>query len=155
MPRRISVGCASGRGGSASSFRSPASVSGPSSSRRTPPQVVLKSSRRRWRGGGGAAAGGAQVEPETLAWWEAYGTLRWAVICVQQAAMHLSGAVRSIELAVIGRRVCEVELDLLDLLAPADPLTPDPAGPREDAEDADPGPHGRPTAHELLDATRE
>ena len=33
-----------------------------------------------------------------------------------QAATHLSGAVRSVELAAIGRRVCEVEHDLLTLL---------------------------------------
>jgi hypothetical protein len=33
-----------------------------------------------------------------------------------QAATHLSGVVRSVELAAIGRRVCEVESDLLRLL---------------------------------------
>jgi hypothetical protein len=33
-----------------------------------------------------------------------------------QAAAHLSGAARSVELAAIGRRVCEVEHDLLLLL---------------------------------------
>src|SRR4051812_22468368 len=96
-----------------------------------------------------AAAGGAEVDAETLAWWEAYGTLRWAVICVQQAATHLSGAVRSVELAVIGRRVCEVELDLLDLLVGTAPISPDPV------PDADTGPHDRPTSSELLDASRE
>jgi aminoglycoside phosphotransferase (APT) family kinase protein len=73
-----------------------------------------------------AAAGGAHVDAETLDWWEAYGTLRWAVICAQQAATHLSGAVRSVELAVIGRRVCEVELDLLDLLVGPRPIDRDP-----------------------------
>ena len=54
-----------------------------------------------------AAAGGATVEPDTLRWWEAYGTLRWGVICMMQAAGHLSGIVRSHELATIGRRVCQ------------------------------------------------
>jgi hypothetical protein len=33
-----------------------------------------------------------------------------------QAVTHTSGAVRSVELAAIGRRVCENELDLLELL---------------------------------------
>jgi aminoglycoside phosphotransferase (APT) family kinase protein len=96
-----------------------------------------------------AAAGGRHVDPRTLAWWEAYGTLRWGAICVQQAATHLRGAVRSVELATIGRRVCEVELDLLDALFGAEAIEPDPVA------DADAGPHDRPTAAELLDAVRE
>jgi len=96
-----------------------------------------------------AAAGGAEVEPESLWWWEAYGTLRWGVICVQQAATHLTGAVRSVELAAIGRRVCEVELDLLDmLLGPGDVVAE--AAPAQQS-----GPHDRPTAVELLDAAKE
>jgi hypothetical protein len=43
-------------------------------------------------------------------------TVRWAVICVLQAATHLSGRRRSIELAVVGRRACEAEFDLMLLL---------------------------------------
>ncbi|HMC68148.1 MAG TPA: phosphotransferase family protein, partial [Mycobacteriales bacterium] len=50
-----------------------------------------------------AAAGGTAVDEATLRWWEAFGTLRWGVICMQQANAHLSGAVRSVELAAIGR----------------------------------------------------
>lgn len=96
-----------------------------------------------------AEASGRQVDADALRWWEAAGTLRWGVICVQQAAAHLSGAVRSVELAAIGRRVCEVELDLLDLIAPgpvdAKPVAPDPLR----------GPHDRPTAGELVEAVRE
>jgi aminoglycoside phosphotransferase (APT) family kinase protein len=100
-----------------------------------------------------ATAGGASTDLETLAWWEAYGTLRWGVICVQQAATHLSGAVRSVELAAIGRRVCEVELDLLDLVAPDVDGTPE----RESAPEIPPThqPHDRPTAGELLEAVQE
>jgi aminoglycoside phosphotransferase (APT) family kinase protein len=56
------------------------------------------------------------VDREALAWWEAMGTLKWGVMCMLQAATHLSGTVRSVELAAIGRRVCEVEHDLLLLL---------------------------------------
>ena len=98
------------------------------------------------------AAGGPKVDAESLAWWEAYGTLRWAVICAQQAATHLSGAVRSVELAVIGRRICEVELDLLDLL-----LGPDTNRGLTALERRQPAidVHDRPTARELLEATRE
>ena len=45
-----------------------------------------------------------------------FATLRWGVICIVQAATHLGGAARSVELATIGRRVCETEWDLLELL---------------------------------------
>ena len=100
-----------------------------------------------------AAAGGPKVDAETLAWWEAYGTLRWAVICAQQAATHLSGAVRSVELAVIGRRICEVELDLLDLLMGTRPIDDLPTTAERGTSTS--GPHDRPTASELLTATRE
>jgi aminoglycoside phosphotransferase (APT) family kinase protein len=107
-----------------------------------------------------AAAGGAHVDAETLDWWEAYGTLRWAVICAQQAATHLSGAVRSVELAVIGRRVCEVELDLLDLLVGPRPIDRDPRRMgtplRVPIRRGSPwGPHDRPSAVELLEAVGE
>lgn len=61
-------------------------------------------------------AGGMQVEPDHLRFWEVFGTLKWGVICIIQATLHLSGAVRSVERAAIGRRVSETELDLLDLL---------------------------------------
>lgn len=61
-------------------------------------------------------AGGEPLDLDELAWWEALGTLRWGIICMVQADFHLSGAVRSVELAAIGRRVCETEHDLLSLL---------------------------------------
>ena len=61
---------------------------------------------------------GIAVDPAALRWWELAGTLRWGVICVMQAFTHLSGAMRSVEHAVIGRRACEVEWDLLELLDP-------------------------------------
>jgi hypothetical protein len=37
-------------------------------------------------------------------------------MCIVQAMTHLSGASRSVELAAIGRRVCENEWDLLELI---------------------------------------
>ncbi|CAN5532901.1 phosphotransferase family protein [soil metagenome] len=63
------------------------------------------------------AAGGdpAAVEPERLHWWRVLGTLKWGSICQRQARTHLDGLTRSVELAAIGRRVCETELDLLEL----------------------------------------
>jgi hypothetical protein len=62
------------------------------------------------------AAGGEPVDEAVLHWWIALGTLRWGIICIFQALTHTTGMVRSVELAAIGRRVCEVESDLLDLL---------------------------------------
>ncbi len=59
------------------------------------------------------AASGVEVDRDALNWWEAAANLSWGVICITQAATHRSGAVRSVELAAIGRRVCETEWDLL------------------------------------------
>jgi aminoglycoside phosphotransferase (APT) family kinase protein len=61
-------------------------------------------------------AGGGPVEARTVRWWEVLGTLKWGIMCIVQAVTHLSGASRSVELAAIGRRVCENEWDLLDLI---------------------------------------
>ena len=46
-------------------------------------------------------AGGEPVDLATLQWWEALGTLKWGVMCIAQAATHLGGATRSVELAAI------------------------------------------------------
>lgn len=61
-------------------------------------------------------AGGEPVDRTALHWWLVLATLRWGVICRFQAERHLSGQTRSVELAAIGRRVCETEWDVLDLL---------------------------------------
>jgi aminoglycoside phosphotransferase (APT) family kinase protein len=61
-------------------------------------------------------AGGPTVDRVAFHWWLVLATLRWGVICRYQAERHLSGQTRSVELAAIGRRVCETEWDLLTLL---------------------------------------
>ena len=61
-------------------------------------------------------AGGSAVDPARAHWWEMFGTVRWGVICLTQAWRHLSGTVKSMELASIGRRAVETEVDLLQLL---------------------------------------
>jgi len=96
-------------------------------------------------------AGGEVPSPHEVTWWEAYGTLRWGLICVLQASVHLRGDHRSVELAAIGRRASECEEDLLELVAGPSDYEPLPAA------EADPpaGPHDRPTAVELLDAVGE
>ena len=63
-----------------------------------------------------AAVAGHAVDPEHVRYWVAFGTLKWGVICIAQAFTHLSGTVRSVELATLGRRVAEMEWDLLDVL---------------------------------------
>jgi aminoglycoside phosphotransferase (APT) family kinase protein len=59
---------------------------------------------------------GYRPDFDVVRWWEILGTLKWGIICISQAATHLNGLVRSHELAAIGRRVCENEYDLIDLL---------------------------------------
>jgi aminoglycoside phosphotransferase (APT) family kinase protein len=104
---------------------------------------------------GYAEVAGTRPDPEAVRWWQIYGTANWAVGCRTMAERHLSGQTPSVELAAIGRRVCEQEHDVLLALGL-------PAGPAETAEPAgaaDPGApspgsdlHGRPTAAELVAA---
>jgi aminoglycoside phosphotransferase (APT) family kinase protein len=61
-------------------------------------------------------AGGGPVDHERVRYWEAFGNVKWAVICARQAHDHLTGVRRSHELASLGRRVCEPEWDLLQLI---------------------------------------
>lgn len=65
---------------------------------------------------GYASVAGTRPDPAAVRWWQGVGTLSWAVGCLHQVHRHLSGRTRSVELAAIGRRVAEQELDLLDLL---------------------------------------
>ena len=92
---------------------------------------------------------GTVVDRSAFDWWLAYGTLRWAAICLVQAYKHLSGAQESVELAAIGRRACEPELDLLDLLV--GPRDEEPGGAVEPDEVA-PTLHDEPAIDELLGA---
>ncbi len=61
------------------------------------------------------AAGGGPVDRERAAFWEVFGTLKWGVACLQLGDDHVSGRLRNVERAAIGRRVSEVELDLMHL----------------------------------------
>lgn len=125
---------------------------------------------RAWRFGSGApvagvggydelfaayeAASGLVVDPEIVRWWELLGTLRWGVICVMQASSHLTGASRSVELAAIGRRVCENEYDVLGLISARPDLAGSSAiGPP--LPTPPPALHDAPSAGELIEAVRE
>ena len=98
-----------------------------------------------------AAAGGEVMARDRVHWWQVQATVKWAVICSLQAFAHLSGSTRSVELAAIGRRVCESEWDLFTLLgvAPRDPA------PEAFGKGSAVAPFGRPTAAELVEAVRE
>ncbi len=63
-----------------------------------------------------AAASGVAVDARRVRFWEVYGTLKWGVICQWFGNQFITGEVPEIERAAIGRRVAEVELDLLDLI---------------------------------------
>jgi aminoglycoside phosphotransferase (APT) family kinase protein len=60
-------------------------------------------------------AGWAPAAPE-FRWALVLNTWIWAVGCLEQAERHLTGLRRSADLAVVGRRVVEIEHDLLELL---------------------------------------
>ncbi len=61
------------------------------------------------------AAGGDAVDPAVVRWWEIFGNLKWGIICIMQAQTFLHG-VPNVELASLGRRTVEMELELLDLM---------------------------------------
>src|SRR5215211_1626187 len=95
------------------------------------------------------SAGGRTVDRAALHWWLVQRTLHWGVGCMAQADVHLSGRVRSIELAAVGRRAAEQEWDLLELVAPDAWRAALDALPLVALPD-DASPYGRPTARELL-----
>ncbi|HEY6311426.1 MAG TPA: phosphotransferase family protein [Streptosporangiaceae bacterium] len=102
---------------------------------------------------GYAAAGGIPPDEQTQRWWELHGTVRWALLCRRQAERFLAEDEPSIELAVLGRRVCEQEYDVLLALGYAAPLTV--ADPLDTLGTEPAPPYDRPAGRELLRAVRE
>jgi aminoglycoside phosphotransferase (APT) family kinase protein len=64
------------------------------------------------------AESGVRVDDSAVRYWETMAHARWAVIALQQGWRHLSGAERSLDLALTGRRVAELEYELLRLTVP-------------------------------------
>ena len=60
-------------------------------------------------------ASGRTVTAEALVYWQVMAHLRWSVIALQQAQRHLSGVERSLELALTGRIVAELEHEIVAL----------------------------------------
>jgi aminoglycoside phosphotransferase (APT) family kinase protein len=61
------------------------------------------------------AASGRRVDPAQVRYWEAMAHARWAVIALQQGERHVSGAEPSVDLALTGRRIAELEYELLQM----------------------------------------
>lgn len=62
------------------------------------------------------AASGRTVDRAAVDWWEILGNIRWGIICLVQAERHLSGKDPSVELASLGRRSAEMQLEALRLI---------------------------------------
>ncbi|MBN9480507.1 MAG: phosphotransferase family protein [Bordetella sp.] len=62
------------------------------------------------------AAGGERPSVERVRFWQAVGTFKWAVVTMMMYRTFATGASRSVERAVIGRRLSECEVDLLALM---------------------------------------
>ena len=71
--------------------------------------------------------GGRPIDARAVHFWEVMAHLRWAVIALQQADRHISGQEQSLELALTGRVLPEVEMAMIDLVAPGP--WPKPAAP--------------------------
>lgn len=64
-----------------------------------------------YRGAGGSALDSARID-----WWQAMGSFKWGVIAMLMYRSFAIGATRSVERAIIGRRVSETEADLLAIM---------------------------------------
>lgn len=66
-------------------------------------------------------AGGGPVDPAHVRFWEAFGCVKWALMCLHKGLGYLQGAQRSLEAVAIGRRIEEPLLDFLDLITGKEP----------------------------------
>jgi len=64
------------------------------------------------------AAGGGTIDVARVHYWEVLCNFKWGVVCDAMGLAWRSGQDRTIERLAIGRRTTEVEVDLLQLLAP-------------------------------------
>jgi aminoglycoside phosphotransferase (APT) family kinase protein len=100
------------------------------------------------------AAGGVKVDRTRFRFWLVYRTLWWALGCLQMGQAWRSGADKTVERVVVGRRTAEQELDLVRLLEEGAPeaereraLPPSP--------DTAVAPTGEPTNREMVEAVRD
>jgi aminoglycoside phosphotransferase (APT) family kinase protein len=79
---------------------------------------------------------GHAVDADALRYWEIMAHARWAVIALQQGERFVGGGEMSLDLALTGRRIAELEFELLTMIAPdarADFALPPVPGDRADA----------------------
>jgi aminoglycoside phosphotransferase (APT) family kinase protein len=62
------------------------------------------------------SAGGQEFHLQDIVWFQALGSLKWAIMCLIMYQAFESGADPSVERAMIGRRTSEAEIDLLNLM---------------------------------------
>jgi aminoglycoside phosphotransferase (APT) family kinase protein len=62
-------------------------------------------------------AGGGGVDAAHLRFWEAFGSIKWAIMCLMKAREHRRTGRRTVEQLAIGRRMEEPLHDFLQLLA--------------------------------------
>lgn len=65
-------------------------------------------------------ASGVTIDRERLRVWEVLRNIHWTVVCMMQARTHIDGQQRSQELAAIGRRAGDTELEILRLTGVAE-----------------------------------
>ncbi len=64
------------------------------------------------------AASGRSIDHGAVTFWELMAHIRWAVIALQQSHRHLSGTEPSLELALTGRLLPDLEFTILNMTAP-------------------------------------
>jgi len=74
------------------------------------------------------AASGRRIDPDAVHYWEVMAHLRWAVIALQQMDRHVRGGEQSLELALTGRVLPELERTIIELIAPGPWPVPAAAG---------------------------
>jgi aminoglycoside phosphotransferase (APT) family kinase protein len=62
------------------------------------------------------AAGGRPIPLNRVRTWQALGSLKWGVMCLMMYSSWAQGTEASVERPMIGRRVSETEIDLINLL---------------------------------------
>jgi aminoglycoside phosphotransferase (APT) family kinase protein len=67
-----------------------------------------------------AQAGGLAVDAAHLRFWEGFGSIKWAIMCLMKGKEHLRTGKRSVEQLAIGRRMEEPLHDFLQLIAGED-----------------------------------
>jgi aminoglycoside phosphotransferase (APT) family kinase protein len=70
------------------------------------------------------SAGGEPVDPGAVRYWEVAGCIKWAFGCLFQVGRFLDGSVPTLEMASLGRKVCEPAYDALTLIDDGRPLAP-------------------------------